>query len=159
MRVIFVFLAVIAISTVNAATNTALTTLSSTTSIGRVNSSDTDLGIAKRFLRKTEQLDKGADDDDEERAVLVKKTPSYMNIFNALRGKNYKTFSVTTEQLDKLNKGYTRDIFTNWLQQGHSMKTFQNTFKKLVKSNKISKQQYEDLLVWYGDVAFKYNLK
>ncbi|OWZ16526.1 hypothetical protein PHMEG_0009674 [Phytophthora megakarya] len=99
----------------------------------------------KRFLRSDREFDDEAvEDDDEERGFLAKKSPFYLKLINRLRGK--KTFLVTTYPLAKQNKFYTKDIFAGWVQQGNSIETFQNMFKKLVKSKMITKEQYADSL-------------
>ncbi|OWZ00393.1 RxLR effector protein [Phytophthora megakarya] len=147
MRVTFVLLAVIVIPTANAATNTVHSTLSTI-------KTTLDDHKSKQFLRThKEPDDKGVDntveDDGEARVVLVKKTPFFWQL---LMGDKHNTFKVTSDQLSNLLKGNTRDILVRWIQQGYSIENFQNTFSKLVQSRKITKEQYQDFVVWYRDV-------
>ncbi|OWZ20263.1 hypothetical protein PHMEG_0005351 [Phytophthora megakarya] len=160
MRVAFVLLAVIAISIVNAATNTASTTLSATTSMGPVNSIDTALDDtnSKQFLRSGRKLNGEDTNNDEERSLWDKVRKifgsSAKNKIVPVSAEQLKTASqkvkvpqvltkLSPQQLTDLSQGKTRQIFANWAQNKVLPK------KVWPMLNGLSKNDREQVMRWY----------
>ncbi|POM67255.1 Putative RxLR effector [Phytophthora palmivora] len=133
MRLSFVLLAVIVISTSNATSNADPTAILPKTSMGLIYPSDALNGPSdKRVLRvhrKSEVEDFVDIIDGEERGI-----------------------SITSEQLSNLIKGSTRDIFQNWVRQGHSAGEVANALNSFITAGKLTDDRARDIARWFRDV-------
>ncbi|OWY99545.1 RxLR effector protein [Phytophthora megakarya] len=135
MRLTFVVLAVIAVTTSFASTNAQPTAISAQMSTRMANSSDASLDNEKRFLRggRVSEDDISSEDihdDNEERGI-----------------------SITTDELAKLVRGETSKIFARWRKAGHANSAVTNALEQLHSSGKVSEEKYRDIVRWYRDLS------